>query len=95
MAEREQALMRLCVCLSSVWCILLVSFENQASGNVTGISEFRKDFGYYFEGDWPETAGRAYAELDEMFMEKVPARKFKEYKTNAEAMDVAAIDGTN
>lgn len=39
-------------CIYAVWCILLVSFENQASGNVTGIPEFRKDFGHYYEGNW-------------------------------------------
>ncbi|KAJ5875247.1 uncharacterized protein N7473_012594 [Penicillium subrubescens] len=39
-------------CTYAVWCILLVSFENQASGNVTGIPEFRKDFGHYYEGAW-------------------------------------------
>jgi MFS family permease len=39
-------------CTYAVWCILLVSFENQASGNVTGIPEFRKDFGHYYEGSW-------------------------------------------
>lgn len=39
-------------CAYAVWCVLLVSFENQASGNVTGIPEFRKDFGHYFEGSW-------------------------------------------
>ncbi|KAJ5999984.1 hypothetical protein N7481_000393 [Penicillium waksmanii] len=39
-------------CVYAVWCILLVSFENQASGNVTGIPEFRKDFGHYYEGSW-------------------------------------------
>jgi hypothetical protein len=38
----------------------------------------------------PETAGRTYGELDEMFMKKVPARKFKAYRTDAEAMGVAA-----
>jgi MFS family permease len=32
----------------------------------------------------PETAGRTYGELDEMFMKKVPSRKFKAYKTDAE-----------
>jgi MFS transporter, SP family, general alpha glucoside:H+ symporter len=39
-------------CVFAVWCILLVSFENQASGNVTGIPEFRKDFGHYYDGNW-------------------------------------------
>lgn len=33
-----------------VWVVLLVSFENQAAGNVIGIPEFRKDFGYKFTG---------------------------------------------
>ncbi|KAF2013993.1 MFS general substrate transporter [Aaosphaeria arxii CBS 175.79] len=33
-------------CIYAVWCVLLVSFENQASGNVIGIPEFRKDFGH-------------------------------------------------
>ncbi|KAF4978528.1 hypothetical protein FZEAL_5100 [Fusarium zealandicum] len=32
----------------------------------------------------PESAGRSYEELDEMFMKKVPARKFKTFKTEAE-----------
>ncbi|KAF1967930.1 maltose permease MAL31 [Bimuria novae-zelandiae CBS 107.79] len=34
----------------------------------------------------PETAGRTYEELDEMFIKRVPARKFKEYRTDAQAM---------
>lgn len=36
----------------AVWLVLLVSFENQASGTVLGIPEFRKDFGEYFDGDY-------------------------------------------
>lgn len=39
-------------CIYAVWCVLLVSFENQASGNVLGIPEFRKDFGYYYDGNY-------------------------------------------
>lgn len=39
-------------CLYAVWTTLLVSFENQASGNVLGIPEFRKDFGGYYEGSY-------------------------------------------
>lgn len=38
----------------------------------------------------PETTNRTYGELDEMFMKKVPARKFKGYRTDAEAMGAAA-----
>jgi hypothetical protein len=33
----------------------------------------------------PETAGRTYEELDEMFMKGVPARNFKAYQTDAQA----------
>lgn len=32
----------------------------------------------------PETAGRTYEELDEMFINKIPARKFKGTATEAE-----------
>lgn len=39
-------------CLYGVWTVLLVSFENQASGNILGIPQFRQDFGFYFEGNW-------------------------------------------
>ncbi|CAG7982801.1 unnamed protein product [Penicillium salamii] len=39
-------------CIYAVWCVLLVSFENQASGNVTGIPQFREDFGHFYEGSW-------------------------------------------
>lgn len=38
----------------------------------------------------PETAGRSYEELDEMFIKKVPARKFKGYQTEAQVMGEAA-----
>jgi SP family general alpha glucoside:H+ symporter-like MFS transporter len=34
----------------------------------------------------PETAGRTYEELDEMFAAKVPARKFKTHRTSTEAV---------
>lgn len=43
----------------------------------------------------PETTGRTYGELDEMFMKKVSARKFKAYRTDAEAMGVAVKEGTD
>jgi hypothetical protein len=32
----------------------------------------------------PETAGRTYEEMDEMFFKGVPARKFRKYVTEAE-----------
>lgn len=37
----------------------------------------------------PETAGRTYEELDEMFMDNVPARKFKSYRPKAQAQGEA------
>ncbi|OGM39568.1 hypothetical protein ABOM_011784 [Aspergillus bombycis] len=41
----------------------------------------------------PETAGRTYAELDEMFMKGVPARKFKTYRTDIEIQGEAVLQG--
>lgn len=37
----------------------------------------------------PETAGRTYEELDEMFYKKIAARKFKSYHTDAQALGEA------
>lgn len=34
------------------WYVLVVSFENQASGNILGIPRFREDFGYLYNGKW-------------------------------------------
>lgn len=39
-------------CFYAVWLVLIVSFENQASGNVLGIPEFRKDFGTKYEDNY-------------------------------------------
>ncbi|KAK9235051.1 general substrate transporter [Lipomyces kononenkoae] len=39
-------------CLYAVWVTLLVSFENQAGNIVLSIPGFRKDFGYFFEGNY-------------------------------------------
>ncbi|KAI5459681.1 putative maltose permease [Mariannaea sp. PMI_226] len=39
-------------CLYAVWTVLLVSFENQAAGNILSIPEFRKDFGSFYNGDY-------------------------------------------
>lgn len=39
-------------CIYAVWVCLLVSFENQASGSVISIPQFRKDFGSYYEGNY-------------------------------------------
>lgn len=37
----------------------------------------------------PEMTGRSYQELDEMFAKGVPARKFRNYRTDAQAMNEA------
>ncbi|KAF4123898.1 Sugar (and other) transporter [Geosmithia morbida] len=43
----------------------------------------------------PETSGRSYQELDEMFIKGVPAREFKTYRTEVQEKDeaAAAVDG--
>lgn len=40
----------------------------------------------------PETAGRSYAELDEMFAKGVPAREFQSYRTTMEIQNEAAAE---
>lgn len=39
-------------CLFAQFATLLVSFENQAAGNVLSIPKFREDFGHYYEGSY-------------------------------------------
>ena len=39
-------------CVFAVWVIVLTSFESLASSIVLGIPQFRKDFGYPFEGNY-------------------------------------------
>ena len=39
-------------CLFAVWTVLLVSFENQAAGNIISVPRFREDFGHAFEGSY-------------------------------------------
>ncbi|KAH6996923.1 general substrate transporter [Ilyonectria destructans] len=39
-------------CLFAVWCMLLVSFENQAAGNIISIPKFREDFGEKVDGTY-------------------------------------------
>jgi MFS transporter, SP family, general alpha glucoside:H+ symporter len=39
----------------------------------------------YFE--FPETKGRSFAELDEMFEGKVKTRKFRTYETNGHGVE--------
>lgn len=39
----------------------------------------------------PETAGRSYEELDELFIKKIPASQFKGYKTDAQMKGDEAV----
>ncbi|KAL0933855.1 Maltose permease MAL31-like protein 2 [Colletotrichum truncatum] len=39
-------------CVYAVWCVLVLSFENQAGGSILSIPEFRKDFGHFYNGDY-------------------------------------------
>ncbi|KAF9880507.1 hypothetical protein CkaCkLH20_02461 [Colletotrichum karsti] len=39
-------------CIYAVWCVLVLSFENQAGGSILSIPEFRKDFGHFYNGEY-------------------------------------------
>lgn len=39
-------------CLFAIWVTLLATFDDQASYAILGIPEFRKDFGYYYDGNY-------------------------------------------
>ncbi|KAI9159104.1 MFS hexose transporter [Paramyrothecium foliicola] len=39
-------------CLFAVWCVLVVSFDNQAAGSILSIPQFRKDFGSFYNNDY-------------------------------------------
>ncbi|QPG75838.1 hypothetical protein FOA43_003200 [Brettanomyces nanus] len=47
-------------------------------------------FVFYFYQ--PETAGRSFEDIDEMFAAKIPARKWKNYETEAMTMNKKAYD---
>jgi MFS transporter, SP family, general alpha glucoside:H+ symporter len=42
-------------CMYAAVCVLLAAFENQASGSILSIPEFRKDFGYAVLSDGETT----------------------------------------
>ena len=80
-------------CFGLMWSFVLPYLFNPDKANLGG------KVGFIFGGLsvpciiflwWyqPETAGRSYEELDEMFMKKVPARSFKNYKTEAESRGI-------
>ncbi|KAH7033653.1 alpha glucoside transporter [Microdochium trichocladiopsis] len=39
-------------CVYACWCVTLLGFDAQAAGAIVGIPQFRKDFGYEFEGEY-------------------------------------------
>ncbi|KAJ9623856.1 uncharacterized protein PV06_06810 [Exophiala oligosperma] len=75
--------------INVMWQFVLPYMFNPDKGNLGGKVAFV--FGgpsflciaylWFFQ---PETAGRTYEELDEMFTKRVPARKFKTYRTEAQ-----------
>jgi SP family general alpha glucoside:H+ symporter-like MFS transporter len=81
-------------CINTMWSFTLPYLFNPDKLNLGG------RLGFIFGGLaviclvylWfyqPETAGRTYEELDEMFYKKVPARKFSTYRTDAQALGEA------
>ena len=81
--------------ISVMWNFVLPYLFNPNKANLGG------EVGFIFGGLsficiaflwWyqPETKGRSYEELDEMFMKRVPARQFAGYRTDAETMEAEA-----
>lgn len=75
--------------LFTMWSFVLPKLFNPNQANLGGktgfifgaFSFFCIAYLWFYQ---PETAGRSYEELDEMFMKHVPARKFKGYQTEAQ-----------
>ncbi|KAH8812998.1 putative maltose permease [Xylogone sp. PMI_703] len=76
-------------CLNIMWSFVLPYLFNPDKANLGakvtfifgGLSVFCVIYLWFYQ---PETSFRSYEELDEMFMKKIPARRFKSYKTNVE-----------
>lgn len=76
-------------CISVMWSFVLPYMFNPDKGNLGGKVGFVFGalsfpciaFLWYYQ---PETRGRSYEELDEMFTKKVPARHFDTYVTEVE-----------
>ncbi len=76
-------------CINIMWQFVLPYMFNPDKANLGGKVAFI--FGgpsflclIYLWFLQPETAGRTYEELDEMFLKGVPPRKFKSFKTDAQ-----------
>lgn len=81
--------------INVMWQFVIPFMFNPDRGNLGGKVAFV--FGgpsflclLYLWFQQPETAGRTYEELDEMFAKRIPARKFKSYATDAQARGEAA-----
>lgn len=75
--------------LNTMWSFVLPSLFNPDEANLGakvafifgGLAIMCVVYLFFYQ---PETAGRTYEELDEMFMKRVPAREFKGYRTEAQ-----------
>ncbi|KAM5343415.1 hypothetical protein ACJ41O_011952 [Fusarium nematophilum] len=84
--------------INVMWQFVIPFMFNPDQGNLGakvafifgGLCLFSLVYLWYFQ---PETAGRSYQELDEMFAKGVPARKFKTYRTEAQIQNEAAAEG--
>lgn len=75
--------------MQTFWNFVLPYMFNPNAGNLQGKCAFV--FGgtsllccVYTWFCHPETKGRSFEEMDEMFMKQVPARKFKNYVTESQ-----------
>jgi hypothetical protein len=83
--------------MNTIWSFAVPPIFNADGANLKGkigyifgaFMFFFALFGYYYV---PETRLRSYAELDEMFMAKVPAKKFKNYVTVSETRAAEAYE---
>ena len=77
-------------CFAVMWSFVLPYLFNPDQANLGGKVSFIFAalgipcciFMWWYQ---PETAGRSYEELDELFTKGVPAREFKKYKAQAQA----------
>lgn len=84
--------------INVMWQFVIPFMFNPDQGNLGakvafifgGLCLFALAYLWFYQ---PETAGRSYQELDEMFARGVPARKFKGYKTEAQIQNEAAAQG--
>lgn len=84
-------------CLNVMWSFVLPYLFNPNKANLGakvafifgGLAVLSLVYLWFYQ---PETAGRSYEELDEMFMKGVHAWKFKDYRTDAQIKGEDAKD---